>query len=98
MPGSVRWTLTISKDTDVSFRTFLAQPGLKKGDLSKFVEDAVQWRLMKLNIAEARARNSHLTVSCRTNARQFRLDRLFLFLTHGSHVQRSRIDRLCSEA
>jgi Ribbon-helix-helix domain len=34
--------------------------GLKKGDLSKFVEDAVQWRLMKLNIAEARARNVHL--------------------------------------
>jgi len=61
MSESVRWTLTISKDTDVDLRTFLAQSGLKKGDLSKFVEDAVQWRLMKLNIAEARARNAHLT-------------------------------------
>jgi hypothetical protein len=61
MSDSVRWTLTISKDTDVNLRTFLAQSGLKKGDLSKFVEDAVQWRLMKLNIAEARARNAHLT-------------------------------------
>jgi hypothetical protein len=57
---SVRWTLTISKDTDITLRTFLARTGLKKGDLSKFVEDAVQWRLMKLNIAEARARNAHL--------------------------------------
>jgi Ribbon-helix-helix domain len=37
-----------------------ARSGLRKGDLSKFVEDAVQWRLMKLNIAEARARNAHL--------------------------------------
>jgi hypothetical protein len=60
MADSVRWTLTISKDTDVTLRTFLARSGLKKGDLSKFVEDAVQWRLMKLNIAEARARNAHL--------------------------------------
>jgi hypothetical protein len=60
MSDSVRWTLTISKETDVTLRTFLARSGLKKGDLSKFVEDAVQWRLMKLNIAEARARNVHL--------------------------------------
>jgi hypothetical protein len=60
MSDSVRWTLTISKDTDVTLRTFLARSGLKKGDLSKFVEDAVQWRLMKLNIAEARTRNAHL--------------------------------------
>jgi hypothetical protein len=50
----------VSKETDVTLRTFLAQSGLKKGDLSKFVEDAVQSRLMKLNIAEARARNAHL--------------------------------------
>jgi hypothetical protein len=60
MTDSVRWTLTISKDTDVTLRTFLARSGLKKGDLSKFVEDAVQWRLMRLNSAEARARNAHL--------------------------------------
>ena len=60
MTDSVRWTLTLSKDTDVTLRTFLARSGLKKGDLSKFVEDAVQWRLMKLNIAEARTRNTHL--------------------------------------
>jgi hypothetical protein len=60
MADSVRWTLSVSKETDVTLRTFLAQSGLKKGDLSKFVEDAVQWRLMKLNIDAARARNAHL--------------------------------------
>ncbi len=60
MADSVRWTLTISKDTDISLRTFLAKSGFKKGDLSKFVEDAVEWRLMKLNVADARARNAHL--------------------------------------
>lgn len=60
MPESVRWTLTISQDTDVALRTYLAQSGLKKGDLSKFVEEAVDWRLMKMNIAAARIRNVHL--------------------------------------
>jgi Ribbon-helix-helix domain len=60
MSDSVRWTLSISKETDVTLRTFLAQSGLKKGDLSKFVEDAVQWRLLKINIADTRARNAHL--------------------------------------
>ena len=60
MTESVRWTLSVSKETDITLRTFLARSGLKKGDLSKFVEDAVQWRLMKLNVAEARARNAHL--------------------------------------
>jgi Ribbon-helix-helix domain len=60
MADLVRWTLSASKETDVTLRTFLARSGLKKGDLSKFVEDAVQWRLMKLNIAEARARNALL--------------------------------------
>ncbi len=60
MSDSVRWTLTISKETDITLRTFLARSGLKKGDLSKFVEDAVQWRLLKLDITEARARNAHL--------------------------------------
>ena len=60
MSDSVRWTLSVSKETDVTLRTFLARSGLKKGDLSKFVEDAVQWRLMKLNVAESRAHNAHV--------------------------------------
>ena len=60
MTESVRWTLTVSQDTDIALRTFLAQSGLRKGDLSKFVEEAVQSRLMKLNLAEARARNAHV--------------------------------------
>ncbi|WP_295431176.1 ribbon-helix-helix domain-containing protein [uncultured Thiodictyon sp.] len=29
-------------------RTLLAQRGLKKGDLSKFIEDAVRWRVFDL--------------------------------------------------
>jgi hypothetical protein len=44
----VRWTLSVSRGTDVALRTWLAQSGLRKGDLSRFVEDAVAERLVRL--------------------------------------------------
>jgi Ribbon-helix-helix domain len=40
MDEPVRWTVRVSKDTDVAVRTFLAQRGMKKGDLAKFIEEA----------------------------------------------------------
>ena len=55
---TVRWTISVPKETDVSLRTYLAQSGLKKGNLSEFVADAVRWRLFDLNVTEARAKNS----------------------------------------
>jgi hypothetical protein len=55
---SVRWTISVPRETDVSLRTYLAKSGLKKGNLSEFVADAVRWRLFDLNVADARARNS----------------------------------------
>ena len=55
-----RWTVTVSKGTDITLRSFLAQRGLKKGDLSKFVEDAVKWRVLDQTIAEARAKFADL--------------------------------------
>jgi Ribbon-helix-helix domain len=50
MSKFVRWSLTVPRDTDVALRTFLAQVGMRKGDLSKFVDEAVQRRLIKFNI------------------------------------------------
>ena len=58
--GTTRWTVSVSKETDVAVRTFLAQRGLKKGDLSKFIEEAVRSRVMDRTIAEARAKFSDL--------------------------------------
>ena len=34
-------------------RSFLAQRGMKKVDLSKFIEDAVKWRVLEQTMAEA---------------------------------------------
>jgi hypothetical protein len=51
---TTRWTVSVSRDTDIAVRSFLAQRGMKKGDLSKFIEEAVKWRVLDQTIAEAR--------------------------------------------
>jgi hypothetical protein len=55
---NVRWTISVPKETDIALRTYLAQTGLKKGNLSDFVADAVRWRLFDLNVTAARAKNA----------------------------------------
>ena len=50
-----QWTVNVASETDIDVRTYLAQRGMKKGDLSRFIEDAVKWRLLDLTLAEARA-------------------------------------------
>lgn len=54
----VRWTVSVPKDTDTSLRKYLAESGVRKGDFSDFVADAVRWRLFDLNVSAARARNA----------------------------------------
>jgi hypothetical protein len=57
--ASIRWNLVVSSDTDVALRQFLAnRGGGRKGDLSRFVEDAVRAHLLELSASEAKARNS----------------------------------------
>ena len=51
---AIRWTVNVDPRTDIDLRTYLARRGMKKGDLSKFIEDAVKWRLLDLAMAEAR--------------------------------------------
>ncbi len=57
---TTRWTVSVSKDTDIAVRSFLAQRGMKKGDLSKFIEDAVKWRVFDQTLAEARSKFADL--------------------------------------
>ena len=51
---SVRWTVVVDRAMDIDLRTHLAQRGTKKGDLSKYIADAVRWRLLEDAVAEAR--------------------------------------------
>lgn len=56
LDDTTRWTVSVSRNTDIAVRTFLAQRGMKKGDLSKFIEEAVKWRVLDQTMAEARAK------------------------------------------
>ena len=58
--ATTRWTVSVSRDTDITVRSFLAQRGMKKGDLSKFIEDAVKWRVLDQTIAETRRKFADL--------------------------------------
>lgn len=53
---AVRWSIKVSKDTDLTLRTFLGSRGMKKGDLSKFIEEAVRRRVLQCTIRDIRAR------------------------------------------
>ena len=53
-----RWTVSVPKETDIALRRFLAERGMKKGDLSKFIVDAVKWRVFEQTAAEIREKFS----------------------------------------
>ncbi len=61
MGDVTRWTVNVAQETDIEVRTYLAQRGMKKGDLSRFIEEAVKWRLLDLTLTEARARFEDLS-------------------------------------
>ncbi len=53
---AVRWSIKVSKDTDLTLRTFLGAQGMKKGDLSKFIEEAVRRRVLQCTIPRLQSR------------------------------------------
>lgn len=55
---TVRWNLKVSKDADLDLRTYRGSQGAKKGDLAKFIEDAVRRRILQLTIQDIRERNT----------------------------------------
>jgi hypothetical protein len=58
MEEAVRWNIKVSRETDLTLRTFLGSQGMKKGDLSKFIEDAVRRRVLQSTIEDIRKRNA----------------------------------------
>ena len=53
-----RWNLSIPEETDRAVRTFLARNGGKKGDLSRFVDEAVRRRVLELTVSRVKERNA----------------------------------------
>jgi hypothetical protein len=59
---SVRWNIAVSPDTDQSVRMFLAaQGGGRKGDLSRFIEEAVRTYLFERAVAQAKSATASMT-------------------------------------
>jgi hypothetical protein len=56
-----RWNLAVSSQTDQAVRLFLAHQGrARKGDLSRFIEEAVQAHILELTAQEAKQANADL--------------------------------------
>ncbi len=49
-----RWTVVVPRGLDKDLRVYLAENGMRKGDLSKYIEEAVRWRLFIQTVGEAR--------------------------------------------
>ena len=57
MPKTVRWSITISEETDLAVRKYLSRRGSEKSSISKFVEHSVRWRVLDRTVAETKAEN-----------------------------------------
>ena len=55
---AVRWNIKVSKQTDLTLRTYLGSQGMKKGDLSKFIEQAVRAHVFHRTVEDMKARNA----------------------------------------
>jgi hypothetical protein len=52
---AVRWNIKVSKETHL---TLLGSQGMKKGDLSKFIEEAFRCRVFHRTVQDIKARNT----------------------------------------
>jgi len=55
---AVRWNIKVSRETDLSLRTFLGAQGMKKRDFSKFIEEAVRWHVFHRTVQDMKTRNA----------------------------------------
>jgi Ribbon-helix-helix domain len=59
---SVRWNIAVSPETDQSVRMFIAaQGGGRKGDLSRFIEEAVRAFILQRAVEQAKAATSSMS-------------------------------------
>jgi len=60
--NTVRWNIAVSPDTDQSVRMFIAaQGGGRKGDLSRFIEEAVRSYILERAVGQAKAAASSIS-------------------------------------
>ncbi|MCL5979094.1 ribbon-helix-helix domain-containing protein [Thiomonas sp.] len=59
---TIRWNVAVSASTDQSLRMFLtSRGGGRKGDLSRFIEEAVRAHILELTAEQAKAANASVS-------------------------------------
>lgn len=57
---TTRLTVTMTRETNLALRAYLGAQGMRKGDLSKFIEDSVRWRMFDRTVQAVKERNASL--------------------------------------
>jgi hypothetical protein len=67
--STTRWSLVVSQETDAALRQVLAAEGrARKGELSRFVEEAVRTRILEIEAEAAKRANAGHTEAEITDA------------------------------
>lgn len=57
---TTRLTITVTRETDLALRAYLGAQGMRKGDLSKFFEESVRWRMFDRTVQAVKERNASI--------------------------------------
>ena len=93
MEHSVRWSLKVSRETDEALRAYLGQRGGRKGDLSRFIEEAVRNRLAAAVRPHKKGKGSP-----RSSERAAFADTLAEIRERTRALTRARFEKLATEA
>lgn len=93
MDDTVRWSLKVSRETDEALRAHLGRAGGRKGDLSRFVQEAVRERLRR----EPRA-SSKAPASARPAGREDFARALQEIRRSTRKLSKARFEKLVAEA
>ena len=94
MEQSVRWSLKVSRETDAALRSYLGQTGGRKGDLSRFVQEAVQARLEETVLTPGKSKRA----AARASARRGFAAALKEVRARTRTLTRARVENLVTEA
>jgi hypothetical protein len=90
--SKTRWTIRVSKATDSDVRSYLAEHGGKRGDLSKFVERAAVREILRATVRDIRARSADIPArNCKLSStkRALRCARSFGRIANGGRLSTS---------
>lgn len=93
MENPVRWSLKVSKETDDALRAHLGRSGGRKGDLSRFVQEAV-----KAQLQAEQGETGKPAKAVKAHAREDLAEALGEIRARTQTLSKARFEKLVSEA